>query len=453
MKSSNISGSFLRKNIFVVNALTIFVYVIAFLGCVVAYIVGRSSFEGFNSLIYLFLSGMPVIAMLFISKFNNSIPENILSYSSLFSGFFCYFVFAYILRDNPDAYLLFYGLLVLSVFLLKKEAVIFAGVLDFIGLTVFTFVLPTGIPEDKFFSAIMVRFVVLIQIFVVSYITTKSVSEIINKSIKNENEAIKNSNYLNETIRRIIDFANDVILSIQKISAGNSNLSKRTQEQSISIEKTSSSIEELSATVKQNAENAKTLNVMSSDTGNIVNEGNTAVNNTMAAMAEINTSSKKISEIINVVNDIAFQTNLLALNAAVEAARAGEHGKGFAVVAVEVRNLASRSAQASKEIQCLINDSVEKIENGDQLVVKSREQLNKITESIDKMSVLISEITSASHEQLAGINEISKAIEVIDQVVQQNTALAEDTSNSSQEVLDKSEKLLEIIEEFKDNKN
>lgn len=450
MNENKNSKSFLKRNIVVVNALTMFVFIIAFLGCVVSYAIGKSSFNGFDSLVYLFISGMPIVAMYLISKYSNNISEAIMSYSSLLSGFLCYFVFAYILRDNPDAYLLFYGLLVLSIFLLKKEAVIFAGVLDIIGLTIFTFVLPTNIPKELFFSALMVRYVVLIQIFVVAYITTKSINEILDKSIENENKAIKNTNYLNETIKYIITFSNEVIQSIKKISTGNSNLSQRTSEQSKSIEKTSAAIEELSATVKQNADNSKKLNIMSSDTGNIVNEGNMAVNETMTAMDDISKSSKKIAEIINVVNDIAFQTNLLALNAAVESARAGEHGRGFAVVAVEVRNLASRSAESAKEIQNLIKDSVEKISRGDQLVIKSREQLNKITESINNMSFLISEITAASHEQLSGIEEISKAISTIDQVVQQNTVLAVETSNSSQEVLDKSDKLLEIIDEFKE---
>ncbi len=178
-------------------------------------------------------------------------------------------------------------------------------------------------------------------------------------------------------------------------------------------------------------------------------EGNGIISNTIDAMSAVNQSSKKIAEIITVVNDIAFQTNLLALNAAVEAARAGEQGRGFAVVAVEVRNLAGRSADAAKEIQSLINDSVDKVQTGNDLVLRTGEQLNKITESIESVTSLFEEISAASREQSIGIEEVRKAIVQMDQVTQQNASLVEESTATSDSIKEQAQQLFEHINKFK----
>lgn len=254
---------------------------------------------------------------------------------------------------------------------------------------------------------------------------------------------------LEAMIKSIKEASEGVARASDEISAGNQDLSQRTQEQASSLEETSSAIEELTATVKQNADNSQKANTLAVKAKDIVGEGNNVVKETIQAMDAVTQSSKKISEIINVVNDIAFQTNLLALNAAVEAARAGEQGRGFAVVAVEVRNLAQRSADAAKEIQVLINDSVEKIQNGNQLVLKTGEYLDKITESIQTVSDLVSEITAASREQSTGIEEVNRAILQMDQVTQQNASLVEESAASSEAMSGEAEELYNLASQFK----
>ena len=232
-----------------------------------------------------------------------------------------------------------------------------------------------------------------------------------------------------------------------EIAQGNADLSQRTEEQASSLEETASSMEELTGTVRQNADNANQANQLASGARDQAEKGGEVVGKAVDAMGEINSSSKKIADIISVIDEIAFQTNLLALNAAVEAARAGEQGRGFAVVAGEVRNLAQRSAAAAKEIKSLINDSVEKVEEGSKLVDLSGQTLAEIVESVKKVSDIIAEIAAASQEQSSGIDQVNKAITQMDEVTQQNAALVEEAAAAS-ESMDEQAKGLERLMNF-----
>jgi methyl-accepting chemotaxis protein I, serine sensor receptor len=214
----------------------------------------------------------------------------------------------------------------------------------------------------------------------------------------------------------------------QQISRGNDDLSQRTQEQASSLEETASSMEEMTSTVKQNAENASHANQLARGAREQAERGGEVVAQAVTAMREINTSSRKIADIVSLIDEIAFQTNLLALNAAVEAARAGEQGRGFAVVATEVRNLAQRSAGAAKEIKGLINDSAEKVRTGSELVDQSGKALAEIVDSVKKVTDIVAEIAAASHEQSAGIDQVNHAVLQMDEMTQQNAALVEEAA-------------------------
>jgi len=217
-----------------------------------------------------------------------------------------------------------------------------------------------------------------------------------------------------------------------EIAAGNLDLSRRTEEQAASLEETASSMEELTSTVKQNAENARQANHLALGASSVAVKGGKVVGNVVGTMSSINESSRKIVDIISVIDGIAFQTNILALNAAVEAARAGEQGRGFAVVATEVRNLAQRSAAAAKEIKTLIGDSVEKVGVGTKLVDDAGKTMEEIVASVKRVTDIMSEITSASEEQSQGIEQVNQAITHMDQVTQQNAGLVEEAAAAAE---------------------
>jgi methyl-accepting chemotaxis protein len=234
-----------------------------------------------------------------------------------------------------------------------------------------------------------------------------------------------------------------------EIAAGNLDLSARTEQQAGSLEETASSMEELTSTVAQNAGNARQASVLATSASEVAGRGGAVVSQVVETMASINDSSKKIADIIGVIDSIAFQTNILALNAAVEAARAGEQGRGFAVVATEVRNLAHRSAAAAKEIKVLINDSVAKVDDGARLVDQAGATMNEIVGSVKRVTDIIGEITAATEEQTAGIGQINGAISQMDQVTQQNAALVEQAAAASNAMHEQAGQLLEAVSVFK----
>ena len=234
-----------------------------------------------------------------------------------------------------------------------------------------------------------------------------------------------------------------------QIAAGNLDLSARTEEQASSLEETASSMEELTATVKQNADNARQANGLAATASEIAKKGGLVVAEVVDTMGAINASSRKIVDIISVIDGIAFQTNILALNAAVEAARAGEQGRGFAVVAAEVRNLAQRSAAAAKEIKTLIGDSVEKADTGAKLVHQAGVTMDGIVESVRRVTDIMGEISMASQEQTAGIEQINQAIAQMDEVTQQNAALVEQAAAAAESLQDQAATLAQVVSVFK----
>ncbi|GAB3244883.1 methyl-accepting chemotaxis protein [Chitinimonas naiadis] len=235
----------------------------------------------------------------------------------------------------------------------------------------------------------------------------------------------------------------------QEIAAGNIDLSQRTEEQAASLEETAASMEELTSTVKQNAENAREANRLAEGASTIAQKGGEAVGQVVTTMAEINDSSKKIVDIIGVIDGIAFQTNILALNAAVEAARAGEQGRGFAVVAGEVRSLAQRSAAAAKEIKSLISDSVDRVTAGTAQVDRAGITMEEVVGSIRKVTSIMGDISNASAEQSSGIEQVNTAVTQMDEVTQQNAALVEEAAAAAGSLQDQASLLMEAVNRFK----
>ena len=238
-------------------------------------------------------------------------------------------------------------------------------------------------------------------------------------------------------------------IASQEIAAGNQDLSSRTEQQASSLEETSSAMEELNTTVKQNAENARRANGLVTTSNAGVVKGGQEVKNVVVTMSEIEASSKKIADIIGVIDSIAFQTNILALNAAVEAARAGEQGRGFAVVATEVRNLAQRSATAAKEIKDLIAESVAKVESGAKLVQQAGTTMDGVVASVQQVASLVTEIAAASREQSSGIEEATKAVAQMDEATQQNAALVEEAAAAAESLEEQARGLVQTISMFK----
>ncbi|EAA2618698.1 HAMP domain-containing protein [Salmonella enterica] len=253
---------------------------------------------------------------------------------------------------------------------------------------------------------------------------------------------------LQQTVGAVRQGAEEIYRGTSEITAGNTDLSSRTEQQAAAIEQTAASMEQLTATVKQNADNAHHASKLAEDASGKASRGGQMVSGVVQTMGNISTSSKKISEITAVINSIAFQTNILALNAAVEAARAGEQGRGFAVVASEVRTLASRSAQAAKEIEGLIGASVSLIEQGSEEVIAAGSTMNEIVDAVKRVTDIMLDIAAASDEQSRGIVQVSQAISEMDKVTQQNASLVEEASAAAASLEEQAARLTQAVDAF-----
>jgi methyl-accepting chemotaxis protein len=254
---------------------------------------------------------------------------------------------------------------------------------------------------------------------------------------------------LNRSIGTVRDSTESIRLASAEIASGNQDLSSRTESQASTLEQTAASMEELSSTVKQNADNARQANQLAQNASTVAVQGGEVVAQVVDTMKGINESSRKIADIISVIDGIAFQTNILALNAAVEAARAGEQGRGFAVVASEVRSLAGRSAEAAKEIKNLINASVERVEQGSALVDKAGATMTEVVNSIRRVTDIVGEISVASSEQSQGVSQVGEAVSHMDQATQQNAALVEQSAAAAESLREQAHRLADVVDKFR----
>jgi methyl-accepting chemotaxis protein len=252
-----------------------------------------------------------------------------------------------------------------------------------------------------------------------------------------------------QTLLQVRASAGSVTTASDEIASGNHDLSSRTEQAASSLQQTASAMEQLTATVRNSAESARQANQLAASAAEVAERGGSVVSQVVSTMDEINASSKKIADIIGVIDGIAFQTNILALNAAVEAARAGEQGRGFAVVASEVRSLAQRSAEAAKEIKGLIGASVERVEAGSKLVADAGQTMGEIVGSVKRVSDVIGEITVASGEQSDGIGQVNTAVTQLDQMTQQNAALVEESTAAAESLRNQAQKLAQALAGFR----
>ena len=274
-------------------------------------------------------------------------------------------------------------------------------------------------------------------------VTTNDETGQLLQALKRMNESLAN------TVGTVRVGTDTIAVAAAQVAAGSQDLSARTEQQAGALEETASSMEELTSTVKQNAENARQANVLAETASTVAARGGDVIRQVVGTMNEIDASSSRISDIISVIDGIAFQTNILALNAAVEAARAGEQGRGFAVVASEVRNLAQRSAAAAKEITGLIGDSTGKVAAGSKLVAEAGSTMQEIVESVRRVTDIMGEISAASREQTAGIEQINQAVVQMDQGTQQNAALVEEAAAASASMQEQAAKLAEAVSVFR----
>ena len=254
---------------------------------------------------------------------------------------------------------------------------------------------------------------------------------------------------LRRMVTQVRSATDSISTASTQIATGNQDLSARTEQTASNLQQTASSMEQLTGTVKQSADSARQANQLASSASSVAARGGQVVSQVVTTMDEINAASKKISDIIGVIDGIAFQTNILALNAAVEAARAGEQGRGFAVVAGEVRNLAQRSAQAAKEIKTLIGASVEKVESGSKLVQDAGTTMSEIVASVQRVADIIGEITAAAAEQSSGIGQVNTAVNQLDQMTQQNAALVEESAAAAESLKEQAHRLADVVGQFR----
>ncbi len=263
-------------------------------------------------------------------------------------------------------------------------------------------------------------------------------------------QALKTMNdNLADLVGKVRTGTDSITTASGEIASGNLDLSQRTEEQASSLEETASSMEELTSTVRQNADNARQANQLAAGASEVAVKGGAVVGQVVQTMSSINESSKKIVDIISVIDGIAFQTNILALNAAVEAARAGEQGRGFAVVATEVRTLAQRSAAAAKEIKELISDSVSKVEDGTRLVDEAGATMDEIVSAVKRVTDIMAEISAASQEQSTGIEQVNQAVTQMDEVTQQNAALVEEAAAAAESMQEQAQTLTQAVSTFR----